>query len=210
MDGQVPESPVPGADAAPSATTRQRLLQAATRVFARRGYHRATVDEIVAEAGISKGAFYFHFPSKEALFFHLVEHFATRMATDIQQAVEQARGAQSRVEAALRAGVRTFSQHPELARVFLVESAAASPEFEQRRRAFYDRFCWLIQTYLDQAVRDGDIPPLDTELAARAILGAVAEVVAHRLASNQPNRLQDDVPELARFILRGAGWRLSP
>lgn len=52
--------------------TRGRLLEAALGVFARNGFERATVDEIVREAGFSKGAFYVHFESKEDLFWEIL------------------------------------------------------------------------------------------------------------------------------------------
>src|SRR5207248_7983971 len=52
---------------------RDELLAAALRVFALRGYREAGVDEIAAEAGYSKGALYWHFPSKEAVLEALVE-----------------------------------------------------------------------------------------------------------------------------------------
>jgi len=51
--------------------TRQRLLDAALQIFAGNGFERATVDEIVREAGFSKGAFYVHFESKEDLFWEI-------------------------------------------------------------------------------------------------------------------------------------------
>src|SRR3989304_1860306 len=53
--------------------TRGRLMEAAIGVFARSGFDRATVDEIVREAGFSKGAFYVHFESKEDLFWAMLE-----------------------------------------------------------------------------------------------------------------------------------------
>ncbi|MEO8457613.1 MAG: TetR/AcrR family transcriptional regulator [Chloroflexota bacterium] len=53
--------------------TRQKLLESAMQVFARNGYERATVDEIVREAGFSKGAFYVHFETKEDLFWEMLE-----------------------------------------------------------------------------------------------------------------------------------------
>ncbi|MGW0732466.1 TetR/AcrR family transcriptional regulator [Streptomyces sp. NPDC002851] len=56
--------------------TRQLLLEAAARVFARRGYSRATIDDVAAEAGASKGAVYHHFASKRALFQALMAHRA--------------------------------------------------------------------------------------------------------------------------------------
>jgi AcrR family transcriptional regulator len=52
---------------------REELLAAALRVFTRRGYHEATVDEIAAEAGYSKGALYWHFSAKEDLLLALLE-----------------------------------------------------------------------------------------------------------------------------------------
>src|SRR5437763_5412142 len=52
---------------------RDALLSAAVRVFARRGYREAGVDEIAAEAGYSKGALYWHFSGKDELFLALLE-----------------------------------------------------------------------------------------------------------------------------------------
>ena len=61
--------------------TRGRLLDAALEVFSRRGYYAASVDEIAAEAGFSKGAVYSNFSSKEDLFLALIDR---RFATDVQ------------------------------------------------------------------------------------------------------------------------------
>jgi AcrR family transcriptional regulator len=61
--------------------TRGRLLDAALEVFSRRGSYAASVDEIAAEAGFSKGAVYSNFSSKEDLFLALIDR---RFATDVQ------------------------------------------------------------------------------------------------------------------------------
>lgn len=53
--------------------TRESVLSAAARVFADRGFHAATVDEVAEEAGVSKGAVYYSFPSKSELFVALLE-----------------------------------------------------------------------------------------------------------------------------------------
>src|SRR5881392_4148153 len=58
---------------AESRAAREELLSAALRVFARRGYRAAGVDEIAAEAGYSKGALYWHFSGKEELLIALLE-----------------------------------------------------------------------------------------------------------------------------------------
>ena len=67
--------------------TRSRLLAAAARVFARDGYDRATLDDISGEAGMTKGAVYWHFDSKADLFAALVDDYAERVAaSDLDEA----------------------------------------------------------------------------------------------------------------------------
>jgi AcrR family transcriptional regulator len=61
--------------------TRERLLDAALEVFSRRGYYAASVDEIAAEAGFSKGAVYSNFSNKEDLFLALIDR---RFVRDVQ------------------------------------------------------------------------------------------------------------------------------
>ena len=64
------------------ALTRQRLLAAAATVFARRGYHAASVEEVASEAGYSTGAVYHHFKGKEDLFLALFEEHVTERIRD--------------------------------------------------------------------------------------------------------------------------------
>jgi AcrR family transcriptional regulator len=56
-----------------SEETRAKIMEAAIKLFSNRGYNKASVDEICEEAGISKGAFYHHFKSKQALFLALLD-----------------------------------------------------------------------------------------------------------------------------------------
>jgi AcrR family transcriptional regulator len=70
--------------------TRAQLLDGAAEVFAERGYRAATVDEIVAKAGLSKGTFYWHFESKEELFAALLEERVDRPARALMEVTRSA------------------------------------------------------------------------------------------------------------------------
>ena len=64
-------------------TARERLLDAAAEVFAERGYRATTVDDLAAAAGLTKGAVYWNFPSKEAVFSALIEERVDRRAREL-------------------------------------------------------------------------------------------------------------------------------
>ena len=70
--------------------TRAELLDAAARVFARRGYHGATLDEIAAEAGFTSGAVYSNFSGKEDLFLALTDHELEKRLEDFRAVGEAA------------------------------------------------------------------------------------------------------------------------
>ncbi len=68
--------------------TRQRLMESALGVLARNGYERATVDEIVRDAGFSKGAFYVHFEAKEDIFWAMLEERIRRQQEAFREAAD--------------------------------------------------------------------------------------------------------------------------
>jgi AcrR family transcriptional regulator len=189
--------------------TRERILHAALQVFAQKGYHRAVVDDIVRASSTSKGAVYHHFPNKEALFLALVDEFSARLADAIAGAIAGAHGALGKVEAALRAGLETFARHRELARILLLESVSLGPAYEAKRAEVHGRFAALIRAYLDEAVAEGSIAPLDTRVATLAWLGAVNEVVIQWLHGSEPDLLTEVVPALTPMLLRSIGARTS-
>ena len=86
--------------------TRRRLLAAAAGVFAARGYHRATVDEIAEAAGYTKGAVYSNFASKEEILLSLLEDLARSWCT----AIADAYSVEGDVQTRLRKGGETLTR----------------------------------------------------------------------------------------------------
>jgi AcrR family transcriptional regulator len=112
---------------------RQRLLEAATRIFARRGYAEATLEEVAAEAGFSKGAVYSNFASKEEVFYALLrEHVGARVER-VHRAVASAATLQEAGAAAGRAGGEAVEEEADWHLLFLefVTRAARRPELRE-------------------------------------------------------------------------------
>ena len=183
----------------------RRILDAALRVFSRRGYRDASVDDIADESRTSKGGVYFHFPGKEAIFLALLERTATRLLEKIEESIAFHEDPIAKADAALLAVLRTFSNHRGLARLFMVEALGAGREFHQRMAAIRGEFAAIIQHHLDDAVRQGIIEPVDTEIAGQAWFGALNEVMTNWVLSSRPERLEDAYIALRPLLMRSVG-----
>lgn len=190
------------------ALTRRRLLDSAEAVFARRGFHGASVDEIAREAGATSGALYSNFSGKEDLFLALFEE---RIATDVgdyadilaagETLEEQARGAADHWMAILGERPDYFP--------LLIEFWAYAVREPRLRERFASRFASLrvasARLVTDGAAQLGiSLPP---ELAER--LGALITALGNGLALEKladPEAIPDSLHgDLLVLFFRGLG-----
>jgi len=182
---------------------RQRVLDAALKVFTQAGYNDAAVDAIALASNTSKGGLYFHFPSKQALFLALLDEASEVLLRNVREAMEAETDPVARGEAALREVLRQFGNHRLLARLLLVEAVGAGPEFRERLQLLHSSFAELIAGCLDDAVAAGMLPEIDTVMAGYAWYGAVNQLVLRWLATGMPRRLEDAYPVLRSLLLFG-------
>jgi AcrR family transcriptional regulator len=188
----------------PTQETRARILEAAVKVFATKGYHGTKVDDIVSESNTSKGSFYFYFPSKQDIFLALSDTFADLLESRLIQAMDKESHGLQQMDAALKASLGLFGQYRGLAKIALVQAVGLGALFEQRRRAINDRLALIIQSRLERAVQDGSIPSLQTDIAARAWVGALNEIVINWIYTGTP-ALEESLPALRQFLARSIG-----
>ncbi|MFD9699407.1 ScbR family autoregulator-binding transcription factor [Lentzea sp. NPDC059081] len=191
--------------------TREAILRAAAEEFDRLGYDRTSLTAVLARAGLTKGAFYFHFPSKEAVAVALVER-------------------QSEFWAEVRESWRARGLDPLSAlHGMFVESAdrmAADVVLRAGVRLNADReigypgvptshVMWekLVATYLAEAGERGDLlPGVDPDAVARTLCGATLGARLISSATTSCADFPDRVREVLRHVLpcvTAAGWKLS-
>jgi len=188
----------------------QQILDAALSVFTRRGYREALVDDIAAEAETSKGGVYFHFPGKQAIFLALLDRSAGLLMDRVREAVAAEVDPVAKADAALLAVLRLFSSHRSLARLFLVEAMGAGPELHARLAALHAEFSAFIRRNLDDAVQQGAIAPIDTELASLVWFGALNQLVTRWVIADDPRPLEARYPALRTLLLRTVGLEVTP
>jgi AcrR family transcriptional regulator len=158
-------------NAATFAKRRQRILDAATKLFTEIDYHSVHMDAVATAAGVGKPTLYRYFETKEALFFAALEQSLTQLAEDIQ------RFCAGSAETCLRQAIGLiFERIGRLAPALRAIEGQGAALKERRRdtlRAGFRHLREQIARLLDEGVERGELKAIDTELAALAIVGAV-------------------------------------
>lgn len=146
------------------AQTRNCLMHSAARVFAQRGLQQASIDEVTADAGFTKGAFYANFKSKEELFLAMLDERFARRIEDIERVIADDGSAAEKARAAGDAFAAQLRADPEWERLFLEFSAYAArdEDFRQelltRYRAMRDRIAAALQGHAESMEKDSALP----------------------------------------------------
>ena len=188
--------------------TREELVAAAAKVFARRGYHRATVDEIASEAGFSTGAVYSNFGGKEELFLAIADDQVEARVAEIQAVGDAADGkGDAGAEAAdqFRAFLEADPDWPLLFYEFWslsVRNPELQGELAKRREAIRDALAETLKRVAKQLGFELRFPAGQLATAIAASLNGLA---FERAAD--PDALPDEV--FAEFITAVLGCAIS-
>jgi AcrR family transcriptional regulator len=161
---------------------RRRIANAALSLFASRGYNAASVEEIVAQARMSKSAFYEFFTSKEHCFRDLLEEEGGALIHETLKAAATGRDHHER----LRLGITTFVQscftQASVARLLIVESVGLSEGVDAIRHELQSRFAGAVAEEVRHAkAHDPFYADKDPQVFGRAVVGAVSDSVGYFL-----------------------------
>ncbi|MGZ4166360.1 MAG: TetR/AcrR family transcriptional regulator [Solirubrobacteraceae bacterium] len=181
---------------------RERLLRAAAREFAERGYAGASSESISRRAGMSKATFYEHFANKEECMLALFDMGAELIQTAMADAARNAPVGDARQR--LRAGTRAFlgalAEHPEFAQTLLVEIIGAGPRAAQRRDQILQAFAGVLDAENAAAARRGLMGRFSSPHDAFAVVGAATELVSRQVRLGVPEHMLDLAPVIDHLI----------
>jgi AcrR family transcriptional regulator len=170
---------------------RERLLEAAVRIVAEKGYVPTTVADLTREAGISRTTFYAMFEDKEACFLAAYDGVVDALVRRISAAYEAEEGWPRRARAGLAALLDSLAAEPEVARLALVDVGAAGPAAQRRYRAALQRLTPLFDEGRDFAPGGRNLPANTSRMAIGAVAGLISDELAEGRAEYLPGLLSD-------------------
>jgi AcrR family transcriptional regulator len=184
------------------AAARERIVDGALDQLAEGGYASASVAAVARRAGVATGTVYRHFPSKQDLFAEVFRRASQREVDALRSAATRGESAATRLAAWVEAFVRRALAEP--VRAYALIAEPVDPAIEAERLTFRRAYADLFAAALRDAVDSGELPPLDADVTAAAIVGALAEALVGPLQRRDAGA-DALVDSLQTFVLRSVG-----
>jgi AcrR family transcriptional regulator len=180
-----------------STRVKAQVERAATELFAARGVDGVSIGEIATLAGVSQGALYRHYPSKEDLAWALFATAYLRTGAELDEIRARERGFRARVGAMAAHFCALYDRDPALFRFMLIAQHNLLPRVGLDQRTPVD----AVAETVGDAVRAGEIAPVDPLAAAAAILGVILQTAVFHIYGRLAGPLSSRAPSLARAAI---------
>jgi AcrR family transcriptional regulator len=188
---------------------RAQVLESALTAFAEKGYHAASITDIITGAGIARGTFYLYFESKRAVFEELLEGYLKKISEAVSRVslepdapppTDQLRTNVERV-------LDVLSDNQGLNQILLRQAVGLDADFDRKLDEFYGRLLDYIQGALDLGQQMGMVRAdgTDTAMLAACVLGSIKELINQYLIDAPPGSLDREtaVRVILSYNLRG-------
>lgn len=185
---------------------RARILDAASAVFAERGFEGARVDDIASRAGVNKAMLYYHVGDKTALYSAVLLRNFGRVRVALDEALASGGTARQRLEAVITAVTRMVQRHPDHPRMMLREIASGAASLEPEVLAAMLELVGVVRGLIAEGTAAGEFRAIDPVLTHLTLVGAVVFLNAtmpirdRAAALGPPFSLPEPTTDIARFI----------
>lgn len=190
---------------------RQQILDAAYTVFSRKGYHRATVDEIIALADTGKGTVYNYFVNKEQLFYTLIKERSASFEAELDTIAVLAEPALDKTKKAIRVFLEFYVKNADLWRVLMHEMRGLGHEepssfTEAEREKYRERFVHtigILQSILQEGIEQGTIRNCDVHKAAHGLFSVIVMMVFQGFVGDRQDSIDSTANSIADIFMYG-------
>lgn len=188
--------------------TFNRIYQSAIKIFSSRGYHKTTMDDIATEAGLTKGAIYWHFKNKKELFKFLIERRFKDLDERISSVLSSPFPPPAKILATFKVCVDYYENNRDfcaLMKVFHSEGTILiHNEFEDWLRSSYSRYRGMLADLFKQGIAEGYFSgEIDQKIAGALVIAAFDGISFQWLIDPDAFQLHEVLPVIKRVIEKG-------
>ena len=190
--------------------TRKAIQEAVVNLVTRTGTRKVTMDQVAAEAGMSKGCLYIHFRSKKELLESVKTASFKPLGDQVQEILKGSLAPNQKIESIVYQLFSYFDENRGLFRFLLEEREIAQSQAMRQKNSRYRNFVERIAKLLDDGVATGMFRHMDSKKVASIFIEAMIAMTARRLLEERPGPLDEDVRLLIQVLFRGITLMCDP
>ncbi len=182
------------------------LLEAARKVFAEKGFHEATVDEIADAAGVAKGTVYLYYRSKRAVYWAALERGVAALNDEVQARLAMEDTIENKIRAFIAIKICYFEKNRDFLKIYISEFGSALAHPAQIRKRFenlYLRQARVLEVVLREGVKHKVIRNIRADTAALAISDLTRGIITQRLLGWSKGDVKSDINFIFDLVWRG-------
>lgn len=188
----------------PESDKYQRIIEAATRVFADKGFFKATVSDVAGAAEVAEGTIYLYFKNKDDLLISIFENSMDMFARELDQALSGVTDPAERLRCLIHLHLRLVEEHKELAQVLHVELRQSEKFMREYQGEKVINYLKKIQGIVLEGQEQGVFrKDLDARVIRRSIFGSLDEVALKWVLTKKKEPLEQRATQLADLFLHG-------
>lgn len=188
----------------------QQIIEAAVRVFARKGYYNSRVSDIAREAGIAAGTIYLYFKTKDDILVTLFRDKMAEFVGALRKAIADEPDAASKVRRLVALHFCMLEENPELAEVVQVELRQGQKFFRGASSQEIGAYFALIGSVLEEGMAEGRFrSSLPVKVATKMLFGAMDQMATSWVLGKRGYRLVDTADAVAEIFLQGIAANTS-
>lgn len=187
------------------------ILDAARRLFARKGFAGASVDEIADAAGLAKGTIYSYFPSKRELYLAALQEGIASLVEETRRNVDAARTTADKLRAFIATRIRFAETNRDFVAIYHAEFAPIHPAcLSKESKALFQQQVRVLESVIETAQSRGEIRPVAANTAAFLICEMTRALNGRRLLGWPRASADQDIEFLFDFIWKGLAGSCRP
>lgn len=181
------------------------ILDAAVRVFARKGFYQARVSEIAREAGVADGTIYLYFQNKDDILISLFEEGMKMVIENVKTEIDQVSDPLEKIRRFARAHLSLIENHKDMAEIIQVELRQSTKFMKEYRNEKFYEYIDIIGSIVKEGQAQGLIrPDVEPGVVKRALFGALDEMSRFWvLSSKRKYSISTAADQISEFFIRG-------
>ena len=182
--------------------TKRKIFEASMKLFAEKGYDATSIEEITANVGVAKGTLYYHFTSKEEIFYFLVEEGMKLMQNSIDIKTSKLNNYIDKLKAIVLIQIKVVVKYENLITILLSQFWGKEERNQKCKEHVYN-YISKIEQIVRNGIQAGEIKQGNPEAIASEIYGLICSALVYKLRKDEPLDVMKLYHEFEETVING-------